>query len=106
MWERYCRGVSAIVYVVDSADEESIAESVTEFGELLRRTQAAATPVLLLGNKNDLPGHLELQGLIDKFGLEGIQGREVGCYSISAREGHNVDETLKWLMKYAKATPA
>ena len=30
MWERYCRGVQAIVYVVDSADADNIATAKSE----------------------------------------------------------------------------
>ncbi|XWS75400.1 hypothetical protein CRYUN_Cryun01aG0083600 [Craigia yunnanensis] len=35
MWERYCRGVSAIVYVVDAADRESVPISQSELHDLL-----------------------------------------------------------------------
>lgn len=35
MWERYCRGVQAIVYVVDSADLDSVDTSRKELHELL-----------------------------------------------------------------------
>ena len=37
MWERYCRGVHAIVYVVDSADPDNIAVSKTELHDLLAK---------------------------------------------------------------------
>merc|ERR1712188_349341 len=37
MWERYCRGVNAMVYVVDSADSESIETSKNELHELLAK---------------------------------------------------------------------
>merc|ERR1712070_1317669 len=55
MWERYCRGVNAIVYVVDAADADSIAVSKTELHELLAKPALEGIPVLVLGNKNDLP---------------------------------------------------
>eukprot|EP01001_Neometanema_parovale_P010620 NODE_6856_length_812_cov_174.660377_g6620_i0.p1 GENE.NODE_6856_length_812_cov_174.660377_g6620_i0~~NODE_6856_length_812_cov_174.660377_g6620_i0.p1 ORF type:complete len:202 (+),score=40.82 NODE_6856_length_812_cov_174.660377_g6620_i0:47-607(+) len=98
MWERYCRGVNAIVYVcrtrVDSA--------TTELHELLSKPALAGIPLLVLGNKNDLPNALKVQDLIDAMDLKSIKGREVCCYSISAKNEVNIDMTLDWLIKHAK----
>ena len=55
MWERYCRGVQAIVYVVDSADLDSVDTSAKELQELLSKPSLTGIPLLVLGNKNDLP---------------------------------------------------
>jgi ADP-ribosylation factor-like protein 8 len=35
MWERYCRGVQAIVYVVDAADHDNLESARLELAELL-----------------------------------------------------------------------
>eukprot|EP00958_Prasinococcus_capsulatus_P012644 scaffold1273_cov401-Prasinococcus_capsulatus_cf.AAC.10 len=37
MWERYCRGVNAIVFVVDAADHDNIEIAKAELHELLAR---------------------------------------------------------------------
>ena len=34
--------------------------------------------------------------------LKEITGREVCCYSISAKEQRNIDITMEWLMKHSK----
>ena len=101
MWERYCRGVNAIVYVVDSADHSKIPQAKTELHSLLERPLLAGIPVLVLGNKNDLPDALTLEQLIEQLGLESVGDREVSCYSISAKNATNIDITLNWLMKHA-----
>eukprot|EP00668_Euglena_longa_P040499 GGOE01053321.1.p1 GENE.GGOE01053321.1~~GGOE01053321.1.p1 ORF type:complete len:165 (+),score=13.98 GGOE01053321.1:19-513(+) len=59
MWERYCRGVNAIVFVVDSADSNSLGAATTELHELLSKPALASIPLLVLGNKNDLPNALK-----------------------------------------------
>ena len=64
MWERYCRGVNAIVYMVDAADPDKIEASRNELHNLLDRPQLAGIPILVLGNKRDLPGVLESVGKI------------------------------------------
>ena len=76
MWERYCRGVHAIVYVVDSADPDNIAVSKTELHDLLAKPALERIPVLVLGNKNDLPESLSVDELIDKLNLKALINRE------------------------------
>jgi ADP-ribosylation factor-like protein 8 len=84
MWERYCRGVNAIVYVdgivfvdhyffsvysfmVDAADHEKLDAAKQEFSNLLEKPQLQGIPVLVLGNKRDLPNALEVQELIQRL---------------------------------------
>lgn len=76
MWERYCRGVHAIVYVVDAADPDNIAVSKTELHDLLAKPALERIPVLVLGNKNDLPEALSVDELIDKLNLKALINRE------------------------------
>ncbi|KAI8622064.1 P-loop containing nucleoside triphosphate hydrolase protein [Chytriomyces sp. MP71] len=101
MWERYCRGVNAIVFVLDSADHAKIPAARTELHTLLDKPQLVNIPVLVLGNKNDLPGALGVEAVIDQMGLKSITNREVSCYSISAKNSVNIDLTLQWLTKHA-----
>lgn len=65
MWERYCRGVNAIVFVLDSADTEKFEAARTELHNLLQKPQLANIPLLVLGNKNDLPSALTVEQVID-----------------------------------------
>ena len=37
MWERYCRGVQAVVYVVDAADHDALNNARAELHELLSK---------------------------------------------------------------------
>ncbi|XP_042082342.1 ADP-ribosylation factor-like protein 8A isoform X1 [Haplochromis burtoni] len=93
MWERYCRGVSAIVYMVDAADPEKIEASKNELHNLLDKPQLQGIPVLVLGNKRDLPGALDEKELIERMNLSAIQDREICCYSISCKEKDNIGTT-------------
>uniref|UniRef100_A0A8C6CN93 ARF like GTPase 8A n=1 Tax=Moschus moschiferus TaxID=68415 RepID=A0A8C6CN93_MOSMO len=60
MWERYCRGVSAIVYMVDAADQEKIEASKNELHNLLDKPQLQGIPepVCHPGPRNLLLLHL------------------------------------------------
>ncbi|KHJ96256.1 hypothetical protein OESDEN_03785 [Oesophagostomum dentatum] len=70
MWERYCRGVNAIVFMVDAADEDKLEASRNELMQLLDKAQLDAIPVLV--------------------NLSAIQNREICCYSISCKEKENI----------------
>ena len=62
MWERYCRGVSCIVYMVDAADHERLEGSKQELHNLLAKPQLCGIPVrnsafhgVCMLDNNDIP---------------------------------------------------
>ena len=73
-----------------------------ELHNLLEKPQLAGIPILVLGNKRDLPDALDENGLIEKLNLNSIQDREICCYSISCKEKDNIDITLQWLISHSK----
>lgn len=101
MWDRYCRGADAIVYVVDAADAKSIPTATAELHSLLSLPALAAVPLLVLANKNDLPGALGVDDLIRQMRLGEIRSRVVSCYSTSNKTKHNLDIVLAWLTQRA-----
>ncbi|EDV28987.1 uncharacterized protein TRIADDRAFT_19675 [Trichoplax adhaerens] len=103
MWERYCRGVNCIVFMVDAADSDKIEAARNELHNLLDKPQLTGTPILVLGNKRDLPNSLDEKDLINRLNLAAIEDREVCCYSISCKERINLDITLQWLIRHAKS---
>ncbi|KAH0614179.1 uncharacterized protein LAJ45_00109 [Morchella importuna] len=102
MWERYCRGVNAIVFIVDSADTESLPIAQEELHNLLQKPILDGIPLLVLGNKSDLPDKIGVDDLIEAMNLKDITNREVSCYAISAKEETNLDAVLNWLIARAK----
>jgi len=98
MWERYCRGVNAIVFIVDSADREALPVAKEELHILVNKPAVEGIPLLVLGNKSDLDGHATVDELIDMLDLKAVTHREVSCYGISAKEETNLDAVLHWLI--------
>jgi ADP-ribosylation factor-like protein 8 len=101
MWERYCRGVSAIVFIVDIADAALLPDAREELHALMTQPSLEGIPLLVLGNKSDLPEKLTVDELIDAMDLKDVTHREVSCYGISAKEETNLEAVLQWLMKFA-----
>ncbi|CAM6085672.1 unnamed protein product [Calypogeia fissa] len=102
MWERYCRGVSAIVYVVDAADRDTISISKRELHDLLSKPSLNGIPLLVLGNKIDKPDALSKQALVDQMALSSLADREVCCYMISCKNSLNINDVMDWLIKHSK----
>ncbi|EXJ76240.1 arf/Sar family, other [Cladophialophora psammophila CBS 110553] len=98
MWERYCRGVNAILFVVDATDIEAIPVAREELHNLMDKPTLNAIPLLVLGNKSDLPNKLSVDDLIDQLDLKTIVRREISCYGISAKEETNLEAVLQWLV--------
>ncbi|TKX21774.1 ADP-ribosylation factor-like protein 4 [Elsinoe australis] len=120
MWKRYAPGSSAIVFVVDSANQGDLEPGVREedkssppdpdsgikkskraLHDLMDAPRIEQIPLLVLGNKSDLPDHRSVDTLIEMLDLQAITGREVSCYGISAKEETNLDAVLKWLINKA-----
>ena len=101
MWERYCRGVNAIVYVVDAADQANFDSARACLHDLLSKAPLASIPLLVLANKNDLPGALTEKQIASVLELNAVHDREVTVYSIRAKNYVNIDVTMNWLIQRA-----
>merc|ERR1712021_70708 len=100
MWERYCANVSAIVYVVDAADHKNVDISREELHELIAKPSLKNIPLPVLGNKRDLPEALPENAIIERMQLKDITDREVGFYTISAKNQDNIETTIDWLIQH------
>lgn len=86
MWERYCRDVDAIVFVVDAADREAAPVANEELHTLLSKSTLEGIPLLILGNKSDLQDKMSVDELIEALDLKKVMHREISCYGVSAKE--------------------
>lgn len=93
--------MNAIVFIVDIADPALIPMAREELHSLLSQPSLDGIPLLVLGNKSDLPEKLTVDELIDAMDLKNVSHREVSCYGISVKEEENLDAVIQWLMKWA-----
>jgi ADP-ribosylation factor-like protein 8 len=70
--------------------------------DLVSKPSLQGIPLLVLANKNDLPNAVTSQEAVELMDLKSLTGREVSCYSISAKNSVNIEKTLEWLIKYGK----
>jgi len=64
---KYAHETHYYSYMVDAADLDKMEASRNELHSLLDKPQLAGIPVLVLGNKRDLPGALDETGLIERM---------------------------------------
>jgi len=105
MWEQYSHDADGIVYIVDAVDRERFPEAGLALHKLLQ-TLAATTPVLVLGNKDDLQGAAREEELYYCLGLDEIQragtGRNLQLQMCSVFEKRGFKEGFDWLSKHIK----
>ena len=54
-WEKYCRDADVIIFVTDSADKGNMDIARTQLHQLISFPSLDGIPLLVLGNKNDIP---------------------------------------------------
>lgn len=104
MWERYCRGVQCIIFVVDAATPHLFTTAATELQSLLIQPSLQSTPLLLLYNKCDLPTAATADECNRAMAVDGLsERREVGWYRVSCKRVEGIDKTLEWIIRHAKS---
>ena len=89
-------------FIVDSADKQALPVAKEELYILLEKPAMEGIPLLVLGNKSDLPDHLNTDEIIEALELKNVTHREVSCYGISAKEETNLEAVLQWLIGRAQ----
>ena len=58
LWDKYYAECHAIIYTVDSNDRDRIQESKKSFDAMIVNENLNGVPLLVLANKQDLPGRI------------------------------------------------
>jgi len=102
LWKYYYAGIDAIIYVVDSADNERISDARDELEKMLSDDQLREVKLLVLANKQDLPTAVSVHQLSKGLGLADLKNREWFIQSTCATSGDGLYEGLDWLANKIK----
>ncbi|XP_018409472.1 PREDICTED: ADP-ribosylation factor-like protein 14 [Nanorana parkeri] len=69
LWCYYFENTDGLVYVVDSTNKETLDESKKEFQRILQNELIKNVPVVVLANKQDIPGALNADEITRKFNM-------------------------------------
>lgn len=85
------------MFIVDSADTGNIDVAKIQLHQLLAWPSLAGIPLVVVGNKNDLDGALNIAALTNALDLNSIKDRYLMIYSVSCKTMANIDTVLKCL---------
>lgn len=101
LWRTYAKGAEGIMFVIDSADHDTLEESRMELSQLFMNPEMNSLPILLLANKQDLPNAFDLDYLnryfLNSFSENIISNRQFILRSTCAVTGDGLFEALDQL---------
>jgi ADP-ribosylation factor 1/2 len=103
LWRHYYNNNDAIIFVIDSNDEERIDEAREEIAGLMKEPQLEHSSLLVFANKQDLPHALSIATIADRLNLTRLPThRNWHLQAASATTGDGLYEGFDWLVKSMK----
>jgi ADP-ribosylation factor-like protein 5B len=96
-WESYLQSTDAIVFVVDSNDEENMTLAKMELFNVLLGEHARDCVVLVLANKQDIKGALPQDEVAEKLDLVTLRTHEWRLQGCCALSGEGLVEGMDWI---------
>ena len=72
LWRHYYQNTQGIIFVVDSNDRDRVDDAKEELHRMLGEDELKDAILLVMANKQDLPGAMTTPDLTDKLGLHTI----------------------------------
>ena len=98
LWRHYFASTQALIFVVDSSDRARLHEAAEELHRLIKEEELSNALLLVLANKQDLPGACNAAELAEEMHLYPPYISK-SCYiqSCCATSGEGLHEGLDWL---------
>ena len=96
IWNVYYVNTDAVVYVIDTHDE-NYDDSKTQFYKLLENETLKNAVILIYANKQDLPGAKSVADIIRIYELDTIKDHIWHIQACSAQTGEGLITGMKWL---------
>ena len=97
LWDVYYVNTDAVIYVIDSKDDENFEISKSEFYKVLANKNLKNSVILIFANKQDLPGAKNINKIIEDYELNKIKDHIWHIQPCSAVNGEGLVNGIKWL---------
>ena len=102
LWKHYFSDTDALIYVVDCQDRDRVDRAGEEFRSIAGDPLMRNATILVLANKQDMPGALAPRELCPLLGLDKMRDREWHVQGTIATQGVGLYEGLDWLSRTIK----
>ena len=97
VWDVYYMNTDAVVYVIDSQDDENFEISKSEFHKVIANQNLKNSVILIFANKQDLPGAKNINKIIEDYEFNKIKNHIWHIQPCSAIKGDGLVNGIKWL---------
>lgn len=97
LWRHYFNNTDGLIYVVDSLDKDRIGKAQSEFKTIIDDPLMRNSVILVMANKQDLPGALTPAEICEALDLHSLKTRKWHVQGTVATAGEGLYEGLDWL---------
>ncbi|CAN6300658.1 unnamed protein product [Urochloa humidicola] len=99
IWEKYYDEAHAIIYVIDAATASSFEDAKSALEKVIRHEHLTGAPLLIVANKQDLPGVVNDEELAKFLNLKEFDERPCMFQAVSAYDGRGIKSGIDWLVE-------
>ncbi len=104
LWRHYYKDNDALIFVVDSVDKDRLGLAKSELEALLSADEMKETLLLVLANKQDLAGAMDVQSMANQLDLNQLCSNAWYIQPCVATSGAGLYEGLDWLSSTLQKT--
>ncbi|XP_037079975.1 ADP-ribosylation factor 5-like [Pollicipes pollicipes] len=97
LWHHYFSNAKGLIYVVDSMDRARVQLAAEELRDMLQHDDLQRVPVVVLANKQDMPGVMTPSEVTERLGVRKLTQQPWHVQATSATQGEGLYEALDWL---------
>uniref|UniRef100_A0A8C9GCB9 ADP-ribosylation factor-like protein 1 n=1 Tax=Piliocolobus tephrosceles TaxID=591936 RepID=A0A8C9GCB9_9PRIM len=101
-WRCYYKNTNAIIYVIDSSDNERLITTKNEINIILKDPELEGVILVVFANKQDVENCLSISQISKDLNLTSIRNRQWAIFSTSATKNLGITEALDWLVNNLK----
>lgn len=102
LWRHFFQNTQGLIFVVDSSDLERISEARQELSNVLENPEMEGVPVVVIGNKQDIPRALKAHDIAQKLSLLQQETNPWHVQEACAKNGEGIYEAMHKLSDMVK----
>lgn len=104
IWEKYYAEAHGMIFVIDSADVGRFEEARLAFDAVRQHEELSGIPVMLLANKQDLPGALAAEDIAMHFEVPNLPRRTMfRLQPASCLTCEGIEDGVRWIVEEARS---